>query len=71
MKNVSQYSIGPYNILSKVGEVDHELELLAEGKIHNVFHVSCLKKIVGQLIVKLEELPPLDDECHLVLIPDK
>ena len=38
----------PYKIIRKVGEVAYELELLAESKTHNVFHVSCLKKVVGK-----------------------
>lgn len=46
----------------------YELELLEVRKIHNVFHISYLNKEVGQHIVTSSELPPLDDECHLVLI---
>ena len=37
---------GPYKIIRKVGEVAYELDFLANNKIHNVFHVSCLKKEV-------------------------
>ena len=48
---------GPYKIMCRVGEVSYELELPKERKIHNVFHVSCLKKEVGQFINTLEELP--------------
>ena len=36
-----------------------------------MFFMSCLKKAVGQQIVASEELPPLDDEGHLVLVPEK
>jgi hypothetical protein len=39
---------GPYKIIRKVGEVAYELELLEGSKNHNVFHVSCLKKDLGQ-----------------------
>ena len=53
---------GPYKIIRKVEEVAYELELPPESKIHNVFHVSNLKKVVGQQIVTSSELPPLDDE---------
>ena len=48
----------------------YELELLEERKIHNVSHVSNLKKTVGQHIAPSTELPPLDDEGILVLIPE-
>ena len=36
-----------------------------------MFFMSCLKKTVGQRIVASEELSPLDDEGHLVLVPWK
>jgi hypothetical protein len=34
-----------------------------------VFHLSCLKKVVGQLIITSKELPPLDEEGQLELVP--
>ena len=51
--------------------MSYELELPEESKIHNIFHVSNLKKIVGQHIILSTELPPLNDEGLLVLIPEK
>jgi hypothetical protein len=35
-----------------------------------VFHVSCLKKAVGQFINTSEELPSLDEEGQLELVPE-
>jgi len=62
---------GLYRISKKIGQVAYELELPEGSKIHNVFHVSCLKKAVGQQIIISQELPPLDDEGQLVIVPDK
>ena len=62
---------GPYKVVRKVGEVAYELELPKESKIHNVFHVSNLKKTVGQHIAASIELPPLDDEEILVTILER
>jgi hypothetical protein len=53
---------GPYRIMHRVDEVSYQLELPKGSKIHNVSHVSCLKKAVGQFINTSEELPPLDEE---------
>jgi hypothetical protein len=36
-----------------------------------VFHVSCLKKVVGQFINTSEELPLLDEEGQLELVPEE
>jgi hypothetical protein len=62
---------GPYWVICRVGEVAYELELLEGSQIHNVFHVYCLKKAMGQFINTFEELPPLDEEGRLELVPEE
>jgi hypothetical protein len=36
-----------------------------------VFHVSCLKKVMGKFISTSEDLPPLDEEGQLDLVPEE
>jgi hypothetical protein len=58
-------------VTKKVGEVAYEPEFPEGSKIHNMFHVSCLKKALGQHIMTSTELPPLDEEGQLVLVPEE
>ena len=74
-KMSSRY-IGPFKILSQKGEVAYELELPSRlSDVHNVFHISQLKKClrVPEEELSLEELNVQDDLTyteHLVRILD-
>jgi hypothetical protein len=60
---------GPYQILQRIGAVAYKLDLPTDARIHPVFHVSCLKMKLGQSILPLPQLPPMDAGGQLILEP--
>lgn len=62
---------GPYRILQKIGPIAYKLKLPTEAKIHNVFHVSHLKKCHLDLTLHPAPLPPNISGGYPVLLPTK
>ena len=45
----------------------YKLELLASSRVHPIFHVSCLKKVIGENLPVQTILPELDEEGKIIL----
>ena len=57
----------PYNILQRIGIVSYKLELPPSSCVHLVFHVSCLKKVIGNKIPFQTILPKINGEGEIIL----
>lgn len=62
---------GPFPIVQKVGPVAYKLQLPPMAAIHPKFHVSQLKRKLGQRHAFLPTLPPIDAARVLKLEPEK
>lgn len=70
MEKLNPHLYGPYKVNKRVGEVSYEIEWPPRRKIHNAFHMSCLKKELGQHVIVTEEILPLDEEVQLILVSE-
>jgi hypothetical protein len=61
---------GPYTILKRVGQVAYQLSLASHLRLHPVFQVSCLKKVIETRCQIQTNLPKLDEEGSIWLHPE-
>ncbi|CAL0310857.1 unnamed protein product [Lupinus luteus] len=60
---------GPFSVVAKIGAVAYKIQLPTHAKIHNVFHVSQLKKHVGEAVVSTT-LPSLGNAENFTKEPE-
>jgi hypothetical protein len=61
---------GPYKVLQNIGTMAYKLEFLESSRVHPVFHVSCLKNVIGDNIPVQTIFPELDEEGKIILEPE-
>lgn len=64
-KKLSPKNFGPYRVLEKVGSVAYKLALPQKAKIHNVFHVSVIKKWIDTGTPVQDILPTIIEDVEL------
>ena len=58
---------GPYKVLQKIGSMACKLELPSSSRVHLVFHVSYLKKVISDKLPIQMMLPEFDEEGKIIL----
>ncbi|XP_021775776.1 uncharacterized protein LOC110739635 [Chenopodium quinoa] len=61
---------GPFTVVGKVGKVAYRLDLPPTSRIHPVFHISQLKKAVGDILVNPTIPIQLTPEMEMVTEPE-
>ena len=56
-------------MLQNIGTMAYKLQFPTSSRVHPVFHVSCLKKVIGENIVVKTIFPELDEEGKIILEP--
>lgn len=62
---------GPYKVIEWIGPVAYRLEQPCASKIHDVFHVSLLRKYLGSPVEVSPELPPISSFDSILPQPER
>ena len=62
---------GSYKVLQNIGSMAYKLELPAASQVHPIFHVSCLKKVIGEKLPIQTIFPKLYEEGKIILEPEE
>lgn len=57
-------------VLKRIGQVSYHLELPTSLRIHPIFHVNCLKQVLGKNIPTQTKLSWHDEEGKIVMKPN-
>ena len=61
---------GPYKALQKIVIMAYKLELPASSRVHLVFHVSCLKKVICDKLPVQKIFLEIEEEGKVILEPE-
>lgn len=61
---------GPFKIIQRIGEVAYKLQLPESARIHPVFHVSQLKKAIGERQASPSLPPQITEDLELEVEPE-
>ena len=53
-------------VLQNLGTMENKLELPISSRVHPVFHVSCLNKVIGDKLLVQTVFPKLDEEGKII-----
>ena len=61
---------GLYKMLQKIGTMTCKLELPTASLVHPIFHISCLKNVIGDKLPVQTIFLELDEEGKIILEPE-
>lgn len=62
---------GPFEVLEKIGKVAYRLKLPASARIHDVLHVSQLRRAIGNRVAAPQLPATLTEEMEVLLQPNR